>query len=251
MTLVLKTPQEVRRWRRALSGSVGFVPTMGALHEGHAELLRRARAENDVLILSIFVNPTQFNDPKDFEKYPVTWDGDLALASREGVDVVFAPTKPDLYPDGYRYRVTEDRFSHGLCGASRPGHFDGVLSVVTKLFNIVQPARAYFGEKDFQQLELIRGLADAFFMDLEIVPVPTVRAADGLALSSRNQRLSHAERAAAPALYKILRQSPDANRARADLESAGFRVDYVEDRERRRYAAAYLGEVRLIDNVEI
>lgn len=251
MTVVLRTPQEMRDWRRKISGPVGFVPTMGALHRGHEELLKRARAGGGAVVLSIFVNPTQFNDPKDFEKYPITWDRDLAMAERNGVDAVFAPVKGDLYPDDYKYRVAENDFSRELDGAHRPGHFDGVLSVVMKLFQVVRPDRAYFGEKDFQQLRLIEGMVDAFFMDLEIVPVPTVREDDGLAMSSRNVRLSEEERSRAPGIYRALTQSKSATEARARLESDGFKVDYVEDRDGRRFVAAFLGETRLIDNVAI
>ena len=248
---ILKTPAEFREWRRSVAGSVGFVPTMGALHDGHATLLRRCRAENDVAVLSVFVNPTQFNDPTDFEKYPLTWDADVALAEREGVDAIFAPAKADLYPDDYKYRAVETDFSRALDGAARPGHFDGVLTVVMKLFNVVRPHRAYFGEKDYQQLQLVRGMASAFFMDLEVVPVPTVRAADGLALSSRNLRLTPAQRELAPLLHKVILSAKSAADATAELTRAGFRVDAIEDFRGRRFAAAFLGDVRLIDNVEL
>ncbi|MBX2988399.1 MAG: pantoate--beta-alanine ligase [Bdellovibrionaceae bacterium] len=248
---VLHTVAEMREWRRSQQGRVGFVPTMGALHEGHASLLARARAGNDLVVLSVFVNPTQFNDPKDFEKYPVTWEADLRLAEQSGVDAVFAPRKEDLYPDGYHYRVQENDFSRELCGAHRPGHFDGVLTVVLKLFQLVRPQNAYFGEKDGQQLQLIRGMVDAFFLDLNVVPVPTVREADGLAMSSRNVRLSPAERGKAPLIFKALTQSKSPQEARGWLEDNGFKVDYIEDRGGRRYIAAFLGETRLIDNVQI
>ena len=156
MSRVIRCPKEMQAWRMSLGAqSVGFVPTMGALHQGHEALLRCARGENHVVVLSVFVNPTQFNDPQDFEKYPITWESDLAMAERNQVDVIWAPTKESLYPDGYRYRVSESEFSRALCGSHRPGHFDGVLSVVMKLLNVVMPKRAYFGEKDHQQLTLI------------------------------------------------------------------------------------------------
>lgn len=251
MTTILRSPAQLIEWRAKQSGKLGFVPTMGALHEGHAELLKQARRENGTVVLSIYVNKTQFNDPKDFEKYPETWTQDLEIARECGVDAVFAPTFEGMYPDEYHYRVSEDALSRELCGAHRPGHFDGVLTVVLKLFQLVRPTKAYFGEKDYQQLSLIQGMVKAFFLDLQIVPVPTVREQDGLAMSSRNKRLSTEERAKAPRLAKILRESPDAKTAIERLTSEGFRVDYVEDRERRRFAAAFLGEVRLIDNVEI
>jgi pantoate--beta-alanine ligase len=230
---------------------VGFVPTMGALHEGHASLLRRSREESSVSVLSIFVNPTQFNDPKDLEKYPRTLERDLEIAAREGVDLVFLPDATAMYPEGYRYQITENQFSRELCGAHRPGHFDGVLSVVLKLFELVKPDRAYFGEKDFQQLELIRGMVAAFFLDLEIVAVPTVREEDGLAMSSRNARLSKVQRTLAPAFVEILKTSPGATEAAERLRTGGFEVDYVEDRAGRRFGAVKLGGVRLIDNLRI
>ncbi|HEX7675515.1 MAG TPA: pantoate--beta-alanine ligase [Bdellovibrio sp.] len=251
MTVVLRSPQEFKQWRRQQKGTVGFVPTMGALHTGHEELIKRARKENDVAVLSIFVNPTQFNDPKDFEKYPITWDQDLKMAEDNKVDAIFYPRYPDMYPDNYRYKVTESEYSKLLDGAHRPGHFDGVLSVVMKLFNIVSPTRAYFGEKDFQQMTLLQGMVESFFMNLEIVPVPTVRESDGLAKSSRNVRLSEADRAKAPAIYKAITQSNTADEAARILTEQGFKVDYVTDVGNRRFVAAVLGEVRLIDNVQI
>ncbi len=224
---------------------------MGALHEGHAMLLRRSREECEISALSIFVNPAQFNDPQDLVKYPRTLERDLQVALRERVDYAFIPDAAAMYQDGYRYQVTETSFSRELCGAHRPGHFDGVLSVVLKLFLLVKPDRAYFGEKDYQQLELVRGMAAAFFLDLEIVAVPTVRETDGLAMSSRNARLSLAQRAQAVAFPEILSSSPGAAEAAQRLKAAGFDVDYVVDRSGRRFGAIRLGEVRLIDNVTV
>ncbi|QDK39232.1 pantoate--beta-alanine ligase [Bdellovibrio sp. NC01] len=251
MTVVLRSPQEFKQWRKKQSGSVGFVPTMGALHSGHEQLLKTARAENNIVVLSIFVNPTQFNDPKDFEKYPITWDADLKMAQNNKVDAIFYPHAPDMYPDNYRYKVTENEYSKTLDGAHRPGHFDGVLSVVMKLFNVVSPTKAYFGEKDFQQMRLIQGMVESFFMNLEIVPVATVRESDGLAKSSRNVRLTQEQRALAPAIYKAITTSKTADEAAQALSAQGFKVDYVTDIDNRRYVAAFLGEVRLIDNVQI
>lgn len=251
MSLIIETPQEFKAWRRSKSGTVGFVPTMGALHSGHEELLQRARRENDLVVLSIFVNPTQFNDPTDLAKYPKTWEQDLAMAEKNGVDAIFYPRYNDMYPDTYRYKITENEYSNLLDGAHRPGHFDGVLSVVMKLFNIVSPSKAYFGEKDFQQMTLVKDMVTSFFMDLEIVPVPTVRETDGLAKSSRNTRLTAEERAKAPLIFKAITQSKTADEATATLSAQGFKVDYVTDIGKRRFVAAKLGEVRLIDNVEI
>ncbi|MES2856050.1 MAG: pantoate--beta-alanine ligase [Bdellovibrionota bacterium] len=235
--------------RKSLTGEIGFVPTMGALHQGHASLLKRARKENDVVVLSIYVNPTQFNDPKDLEKYPSTLEADLEIARQHGVDYVLVPTYSQIYPDGYRFKIGENTFSNELCGAHRPGHFDGVLTVVMKLFNLVRPGRAYFGEKDFQQLQLIKDMARAFFMDLEVVACPTVRETDGLAMSSRNTNLSDEARKRAPLFHRVLEEEKSVEAARERLEKNGFNVDYVEDREGRRFGAVKIGGVRLIDNV--
>ncbi len=249
---LIQTPQEMKQWRKSVKTSVGFVPTMGALHEGHEELLKRARSENEISVLSIFVNPTQFNDPKDFEKYPITWESDLDIARKNKIDVIFAPNKELMYPDGYNFKLVENDLSLHLCGKDRPGHFDGVLSVVMKLFQVTEPDRAYFGEKDYQQLQLIKGMVKAFFMNVEIVAVPTIREKSGLALSSRNVRLSEKERQElAPLIYKRIRDSKSAQEARAQLETDGFKIDYVEDLQERRFVAVRCGEVRLIDNVAL
>ncbi len=255
---VFESVSEYQEWRKTLppSAPIGFVPTMGALHSGHAALLVQARKSNSVVVLSIYVNPTQFNQAEDFEKYPKTWEQDLEIAKAAGVDAVFAPKNPqELYPDAYRFRVTETEFSNELCGAFRPGHFDGVLTVVLKLFQIVKPTHAYFGEKDFQQLTLIQQMVQALFLDIQIVPCTTLREASGLALSSRNLRLSEAEKELAPLLYHTLKNKPDLEVAKASLESRGFKVEYLVDKKignsSRRFVAAWLGKVRLIDNVEI
>ena len=246
----------VADWRAARAGpdfarrSVGFVPTMGALHAGHCALLERARTENDRVVLSIFVNPPQFNDPADLARYPRTLEADVALA--EGlVDDILAPPAGELYPDDYHYRVTEGELSRLWEGAHRPGHFDGVLTVVLKLLNLVRPDRSYFGEKDWQQLQLVRGMAAALFLPGEIVACPTVRAADGLALSSRNQRLSPAGRDQAAVFPKILQDASHPVVAASALRAAGFTVDYVVDHEGRRLGAVRIEEVRLIDNVRL
>lgn len=248
---VLKTVAEVREWREALNGhSLGFVPTMGALHQGHSRLLQEARKE-DFVILSIFVNPTQFNDPNDLKNYPRPLERDLLLASQAGVNAVWVPGVEDLYPEGFRFSIHEKGLSEKFCGSFRPGHFDGMLTVVMKLLQAVRPDRAYFGEKDWQQLLLVKDLCRAFFLPVQIVPVATVRETDGLALSSRNVRLSEKDRPLAPKLYEILSTSATAEEAKDELNRAGFRVEYVEDFNHRRLAAAWLGPVRLIDNVEL
>jgi pantoate--beta-alanine ligase len=229
--------------------TLGFVPTMGALHEGHLSLVRRSRAENDRTLVSIFVNPTQFDNPADLARYPRMLETDVSTLRAERADFILVPQRAELYADAYRYRVTERACATVLEGAHRPGHFDGVLTIVLKLLQIAAAERAYFGEKDWQQLALVRGMVDAFFLPTAIVGCPTVREADGLALSSRNQRLRPAERARAPGFHGLLSSARTAEAAARGLEAAGFVVDYVEDRDGRRLGAVRLGDVRLIDNV--
>lgn len=247
----IESARQMIQIRRELRGSVGFVPTMGALHEGHFSLMKRARRECQTVVASIFVNPTQFNDSNDLEKYPRPLEQDLAGLAAAGVDYVFLPTPADMYADRFRFEVREKEISKFLCGAHRPGHFEGVLTVVMKLFNLVRPERAYFGEKDFQQLRLIQDMTEAFFLDVDVVPCATLRESDGLAMSSRNLRLTTQERELAPRLYQALKNARSAEEARRELELSGFKVDYIEERWGRRFGAAFLGEVRLIDNVEI
>lgn len=253
MTNVITRLPEWRKLRSSPEWSgrrIGFVPTMGALHAGHEALLARARAENERVVLSVFVNPTQFNDPADLERYPRTLEADVALA-RPFVDAVLAPSAAQLYPDNYRFRVTENELSRRWEGAHRPGHFDGVLTIVLKLFNLVQPTRAYFGRKDWQQLQLVRGMVDAFLLPVEIVECPTVRDSDGLALSSRNRRLTAAGRAQAAAFPAALQAAPDASTAAAELRTHGLEVDYVEDVNGVRLGAVRVDGVRLIDNAPL
>lgn len=230
---------------------LGFVPTMGALHQGHLSLVKTSKEQNALTIVSVFINPTQFDDKKDFEKYPADLRTDLAQLETAGVDIVLLPDAAQIYRDDYRFKVTENDFSRRLCGAHRPGHFDGVLTVVMRLLNLVRADHAYFGEKDYQQLQLIRAMVSAFFMPVKIVACVTVREADGLAMSSRNRRLDVRQRAQAAALYAALKQSRTAAEAAQVLAGQGFDVDYVEDIANRRLAAARLGNTRLIDNVEI
>ncbi len=242
-------------WRRLRDGlgdaTVGFVPTMGALHDGHLALIRKSAADNDVTVVSVFVNATQFNSGTDLEAYPRTLDADCRLVAAAGADHVLAPDHASIYPDGYRYRVTEGEIAAVLEGAHRPGHFDGVLTVVLKLLNLVRPHRAYFGEKDYQQYLLVRGMAEALLLPVDIVPCPTVRDADGLALSSRNVRLSPAARAQAALLPAILAETPSPEQARQQLVEAGFEVDYVAEAWGRRLAAVVIEGVRLIDNLPL
>ncbi|EID86055.1 pantoate--beta-alanine ligase [Treponema sp. JC4] len=249
---IIKTVEEFKEIRKTFGDkSVGFVPTMGGLHKGHLSLMKRAIAENDISVASVYLNPTQFNDKKDLETYPANFADDCALLEKAGVDYLFAPTYPVMYPDDYAYMLTEKRFSKELCGAKRPGHFDGVLTVVMKFFNIVRPTRAYFGEKDFQQYKLLDGMVKAFFMDIELIPCPIVREDNGLAISSRNRKLSPAGLALAPKFHEILAGGGSEEEIAAKLEAAGFKVDYVTKKDDRLYAAVFLEEVRLIDNVAI
>lgn len=239
-----------RERRLALEGhSIGFVPTMGALHPGHSSLVERCRAENQFVVASIFVNPSQFNDPKDLERYPRTLDQDLALLDSIGADEILIPAAAELYPNGYRFRVEPDSGDPMLEGVCRPGFLQGVLTIVLKLLNLVRADRAYFGEKDFEQLRAVTEMTREFFLQTEIVPCPTVREESGLAMSSRNMLLSPAARERASSLFRILSTAGNCAGARAALQAQGYRVDYVEERWGRRLAAVFLEGVRLIDNV--
>jgi pantoate--beta-alanine ligase len=246
---------DLAEWRRLRDGlgdaTVGLVPTMGALHDGHRALIRRSAAENDLTVVSVFVNATQFNSGADLEAYPRTLDADCRMAAAAGADHVLAPDHASIYPDGYRYRGTEREIAAVLEGVRRPGHFDGVLTVVLKLLNLVRPRRAYFGEKDYQQYLLVRGMVEALLLPVDIVPCPTVRDADGLALSSRNVRLSAAARSRAALLPAILADARSSEEARRRLLEAGFEVDYVAEAWGRRLAAVMIDGVRLIDNLPL
>ena len=206
---VLDTVRGFREARNRVVGSVGLVPTMGSLHEGHLTLVRKARSENDVAVVSIFVNPSQFAQGEDLASYPRDMDRDLTLLRDEGVDLVFAPTPEEMYPPGFDAWIEVEKTSEVLEGAVRPGHFRGVATVVAKLFNIIRPHSAYFGRKDGQQLAVISRMVKDLDMDVEIVAVPTVREEDGLAMSSRNVYLTPDERRAAPVIYNALNRAVD------------------------------------------
>ncbi|MDF1612595.1 pantoate--beta-alanine ligase [Stygiobacter electus] len=254
MTKVIKKISEWKKIRNSeelKNKTVGFVPTMGAFHQGHASLIERCLIENNISVVSIFVNPTQFNDPNDLRNYPRTLDSDLKLLEKMNVDYLLYPEYEEIYSDNYRYKIIETDFSKKLCGAFRPKHFEGVLTIVLKLFNIVKPHKAYFGEKDYQQLKLIEGMCKAFFMDIEIVPCPIVRDEDGLALSSRNLLLTNEERKIAVNFPKLLKARMPNELIKEELEKLGFKVDYIENLEGRRFGAVHIGKVRLIDNVEL
>jgi pantoate--beta-alanine ligase len=247
---VWRSAAEWLEHRKALGDcSVGLVPTMGALHAGHASLVERCRRENDVAVVTIFVNPSQFNDPRDLDRYPRTLEEDLRLLDALGADEVILPSEKDLYPNGYCFRIENDASVQLMEGVRRPGHLQGVMTVVLKLLNLVRADRAYFGEKDFQQLRVVTEMAEDFFVPTEIVGCPTVREASGLAMSSRNAQLSPGAREKAAEIYRTLQSAPTAEQARASLENAGFKVDYVEEHWGRRLAAVFLDGVRLIDNV--
>jgi pantoate--beta-alanine ligase len=237
--------------RPGLVGSIGFVPTMGALHAGHASLVERCRRENDVVVVTIFVNPSQFNDPRDLERYPRTQEEDLRLLEALGADEIVIPCEGDLYPHGYCFRIENDASAQLMEGARRPGHLQGVMTAVMKLLNLVRADRAYFGEKDFQQLRVVTEMARDFFVPTEIVGCPTVREASGLAMSSRNALLSREGHEKAAEIYRTLTSAATAGEASKSLVSAGFTVDYVEEHWGRRLAAVFLDGVRLIDNVPL
>jgi pantoate--beta-alanine ligase len=266
----------VSEWRRA-GETIGLVPTMGALHEGHLALVRQARRDNDRVVATLFVNPAQFNDADDLESYPRDEADDARKFAAEGVDLLFAPPVAEVYPPGFATKVSVPELTGCLCGLARPGHMDGVATVVAKLLNQALPDVAYFGEKDYQQLQVIRRMAADLDIPVRIAGVPTVREPDGLALSSRNFLLPPAERGRAPALYRVLCETaerlagggqtaePLLAEGRRALAAAGFEpIDYLDlraeddlkaleraERPSRLFAAAWLGPVRLIDNVAV
>lgn len=254
---------------------IGFVPTMGNLHEGHLTLVRAAKKICDIVVVSIFVNPIQFGAGEDFDSYPRTLEQDSRLLADVGCDIIFAPSVEQMYGSQPRLtNISVGQITDDLCGKSRPGHFDGVAVVVTKLFNIVQPDYAFFGQKDYQQLAVIRQFVQDLNIPLEVIGVPIVRAEDGLALSSRNGYLSVEQREIAPMIYRLLKQAEQSLQEgkalsevlaniSAQLTQAGFVVDYVEarqpnlqpveqfDRNLVLFVAAKLGSTRLIDNLEV
>ena len=274
------TTTEALRARLADAGCVAFVPTMGNLHAGHLSLMRIARTRGDTVVASIFVNRLQFGPNEDYDRYPRTYEADCEGLRREGVDVLFAPHEQDVYPTPQVYRVMTPPLGEDLEGQFRPRFFEGVCTVVLKLFNMVQPDVAVFGKKDRQQLKIVRGMVQSFNMPIQIVPAETIRADDGLALSSRNNYLSPAEREEAPRLYRTLREVADAiaggrtdyanleAEGRMELAHHGWKVDYLAVRHGLALrtphpegydhpnllivlAAATLGTTRLIDNVDV
>lgn len=275
LNTIAETRQQVRAWQ-AQGLTVGFVPTMGNLHAGHIRLVTEARQHADKVVASVFVNPTQFGPNEDFDAYPRTLAADQEKLAAAGTDLLFAPPVDEMYPETTLTWVDVDHLGDHLCGASRPGHFRGVSTVVSKLFNIVTPDIACFGEKDFQQLAVIRRMVRDLCFGVRIIGVATEREADGLAMSSRNGYLSPEERALAPQVYAHLQQARDAieagerdypglqQRLSASLDNLGFRVDYLtvvnadtvspatpQDTDLRVAVAARLGRTRLIDNIPV
>lgn len=257
--------------------TIGFVPTMGALHAGHLSLIEKAQTENDIVVCSIFVNPVQFNNKEDFDKYPVQYDVDIELLKKNGCDVLFIPSVKEMYPEAPNENFSFGQLENVMEGAFRPGHFNGVAIVVKKLFEIIKPDKAYFGEKDFQQLMIIQALVRQLNFDIEIVPCPIIREADGLAMSSRNVRLTLHQRAIAPQIYALLKNcvehSAIASVAEVKEEFIAkisafpeFKLDYFEiadenslqlisswedSKSPRAFAAIFMENVRLIDNMKI
>ncbi len=278
---VIRTVNDLKAWSaevRAQGLSLGFVPTMGALHAGHMSLVNRAREENDRVAVSVFVNPTQFNNPTDLATYPRTEEADLALLEAAGVDVAFVPTVEEMYPEPDTRVFDLGPVAEVMEGAMRPGHFNGVAQVVSRLFDMVEPDKAFFGEKDFQQIAVIKAMMNKEGYDFPIVPCPIVREVDGLAMSSRNVRLSAAQREVAPAIHEALVASVDLFRQGLDLESVTDMVieelDSYDEMEVEYFQivdpdtlqpittwdqskdapvgciAVWLGDVRLIDNIK-
>lgn len=275
---IVKNREEIReivKKAQMADQSIGFVPTMGYLHQGHLSLMKKARAENDLLVISIFVNPTQFGPNEDFSSYPRDLSRDEQLAATAGVDYIFAPEKKEMYPISFQTSVQVTHLSKNLCGEKRPGHFAGVCTIVTKLFNLIQPDRAYFGQKDAQQAIIIQQLVKDLDLSTEVVVCPIVREADGLAMSSRNKHLNPAERKEALILYKSLimvKEMVKNGQINADFlktkmmamitDVKGAKIDYVaivaletlQPVEKLRgqiliALAVFIGKTRLIDNI--
>lgn len=274
----IKELREILKKERLLDKKIGFVPTMGFLHEGHLSLVKRAKAENEVAVMSIFVNPTQFEPGSDFEAYPRDLDRDSKLAESAGIDIIFAPTVEEMYPEGYStYVEVEGSITEKLCGAKRPGHFKGVTSVVSKLFNIVNPDNAYFGQKDAQQVAVLEKMVRDMNIDINLIPCPIVREKDGLAMSSRNIYLSEIERKEALVLSKSLFEAKnmiengeksaktiyDFLYSNIDAKETS-KIDYIEIVSAKTLEsvdklegdilialAVYFGKARLIDNIRM
>ncbi len=270
--------QKISKVYKKNGKTIGFVPTMGYLHEGHISLIRCAKRENDIVIVSIFVNPIQFGENEDLDKYPRDIKRDLTICNNEGVDIVFNPSYKDMYPEGFQTYVVVEELTKGLCGDYRPGHFKGVTTVVTKLFNIVKPDRAYFGKKDYQQFKVIQRMVKDLNMDVEVIGCPLIREEDGLAMSSRNKYLSPEERESALSLSRALFRAKEmfeegersAEKLKEEMERIILSYPHVKEiqyieivdpetlkpkKEAERgdviALAVFVGDTRLIDNIEL
>lgn len=277
--IVVETISELRQYlhkNRTEGRRIGFVPTMGCLHQGHCALIQRSATENDITVLSIFLNPTQFSCREDYAKYPRCRGADILAAQEAGATIIFAPDENELYPAGFQTIVDVQELAKPLCGEKRPGHFLGMATIVLKLFNIVLPNRAYFGQKDYQQVCIVKQMVGDLDMEIEVISCPTVREESGLACSSRNTRLSADEKARAVAIYRLLQEAENAAAAGnvdskilhdkicKGLAEAGMEVEYVEivdaitllhenfiEKETLIAVAVFIGEIRLIDNILI
>ncbi len=250
---IVKSVKEIKSIIKALNNySVGLVPTMGNLHQGHTSLIKKSLEDNDKTILTIFVNPTQFNNKEDLYNYPITLVADQSLAEKLRVDVLFLPQYEEIYPDNFSFKViNNDYFSEIFEGKYRPNHFTGVLTVVLKLLLITRPNKAYFGEKDYQQLKLVQAMTKAFLIDTDIVPCKTIRNEDNLPLSSRNNRLSPYWLKKASLFSRLLNSGLSTHEIKNKLVQKGFKVEYIEEYNNRRLGAVKFENIRLIDNIEV
>ncbi len=246
--------KNVTQWQKIrnsiIDKNIGFVATLGNLHDGHTSLIERSVLENDITILSIFLNPTQFNNPQDLLNYPKTLDADIALAQHLQVDYLLCFEAKQLYPDNYNYKVTENSaYGASMENEFRPNHFTGMLTIVLKLLLLTKPTRTYFGEKDYQQLALVRGLVEAFLLETEVISCPTIRNDKGLPLSSRNNLLTIEDLDKASIFSKLLSSNLSEDKIKQSLIDKEFKVDYITKHENRIYGAVWLGGIRLIDNI--
>jgi pantoate--beta-alanine ligase len=252
---MLQVIDSVHKWKLIRASlkdkTIGFVATMGCLHTGHKKLITESLSNNNITVVSLFINPHQFNNSSDLSSYPITIDEDLNLLRELKVDYVLTPTQKMLYPDNYKFKIVENNIANTLEGKARPGFFEGVLTVVLKLLLLVNPNIAYFGEKDFEQYELIKNLAQAFLLDCKIEMISTARETSGLAYSSRNKRLTHQEKKLAANIYYYLKHEPNQHKLKLSLEKKGFQVEYIQERQKRRFIAARINNIRLIDNIKL
>lgn len=249
---IIKSIEQMKLLRKTYQNkTIGFVPTMGALHAGHLSLCTKSQQENNITIVSIFVNPTQFNSAQDYDNYPNTLNSDISKLEELNIDYLFLPEYKEIYADNYNYQVHEHKISTIMEGKHRPGHFNGVLTIVLKLNNIVTPNHLYLGQKDYQQAMLIENMFKALFIDTKVIICPTIRDEHGLALSSRNALLSPEQLELSRKFNKLLSSSKDIESIIKELELDSIQVEYIEEYDNRRHGAIKLGDVRLIDNVKI